>query len=386
MKRHRLLFLFSLSLLTFIIACKPEALPAAPSVPVTPGPIAAQAQSNWEIDWEKTLSMGRQERSVVIYSTMSGDIRQAISKSFNAKYGIELELVSARGTEVAEKIATLRRAGLFLADVFIGGSTTPTTTLKPRGDLQPLKPLLVLPEVIDQKLWFGGGLVFTDKERQYVACPVLTTSNSYNSANTDLVKEGEFASYKDLLNTKWKGKIIINDPTIAGAGSRWFAVVADQYTGLDYMRSLVNNAPAITRDQRLQVEGLARGKYSIAIGAQPDILVEFIKLGAPVKKVVPGEGAWLGGGPGLIAYVNNAPHPNASKIFINWFMSKEGQTIYSRIVLAESARLDVPTDHLNKDDLRDPAVKYFISEEEEFLYKIREYEKNAREIFTPLLK
>ncbi|MFH1122216.1 MAG: hypothetical protein V1758_00995 [Pseudomonadota bacterium] len=95
----------------------------------------------------------------------------------------------------------------------------------------------------------------------------------------------------------------------------------------------------------------------------------------------------MGGGPGLIAAFNQAPNPNAAKLFANWFLTKEGQTVYSRAAGAESARLDVPNDHLNKGDLRDPKVKYFISEDESFLKKKREYEKKwAQEIFGPLIR
>ena len=153
------------------------------------------------------------------------------------------------------------------------------------------------------------------------------------------------------------------------------------------MRELVKQEPFITRDQRLQAESLARGKYAVAIGVQPDIQAEFIKMGARIQTIIPEEGAWLGGGPGLIAAFSKAPHPNAAKVFINWFLSKEGQTLYSRTARAESARLDVPNDHLNKADRRDPKVKYFISEDESFLKKKREYEKKwAKEIFGPLIR
>ncbi len=42
---------------------------------------------------------------------------------------------------------------------------------------------------------------------------------------------------------------------------------------------------------------------------------------------------------------NRAPHPNAAKVYINWLLSKEGQTDYARLNGNISARLDVPTDH-----------------------------------------
>ncbi len=351
-----------------------------------PAQLSAAAAESWEQDWKKTMDAAKDEGKVTIYTTASGSTRVALTKAFTKKYGIQLDLLVGRGAETAEKLSVERRANIFTADLYIGGSTTSTTSFKPKGFLAPLKPLLILPDVTNSKLWYGGGLFFTDKERQYVAIPVLTPANSYLAINTDLVKPGDIASYKDLLNPKWKGKIIMNDPTIAGAGSRWFAVVADKYTGLDYMRHLAKQDLTITRDRRLQVEGLARGKYAIAIGSQPDELESLIKAGAPIKPLIPEEGTWLGGGPGCISYFDRAPHPSATKIFVNWLMSKEGQTVYSKAVGAQSARLDVPTDHLTKDDMRDPSVKYFISEDEEFLIKIKDYENKAKEIFGFLAK
>ena len=376
MKRGRLRFLSAIVFFWVALVC-------APAVQAEPA-----AKRNWEADWKQTLEAAKKEGKVHIYGVASGKTREALTKAFSQKYGIELEFVTARAEEIAAKLSSERRANIYLADLYMGGSTMSTTSYKPQGYLEPIKPLLVLPEVTDPKLWYGGnGLYFGDKERQYVACPVLTASNNYLSVNTGLVKPAEIKSYKDLLNPKWKGKIIINDPTITGAGSRWFAVVADRFTGLDYMRDLVRQEPVLTRDQRLQAESLARGKYSVAIGVQPDLQAEFVKAGAPIQTIIPEEGAWLGGGPGLIAHFNRGPHPNATKIFINWFLSKDGQTVYSKTARAESARLDVPTDHINKGDLRVPGVKYFISEDEEFLLKKVEYEnKWAKEIFGVLAK
>ncbi|MBI4330969.1 MAG: extracellular solute-binding protein [Chloroflexi bacterium] len=372
-------------MLTLVAACASATSPAVAPAPADKGP-AAPAKQSWETDWDKTLAEAKREGKVTIYTVLSNDPRRGLSAEFARKYGIELEFVLGRGEELTEKIAAERRAGLYLVDLFVGGATTPVTTHKPAGFLDPLKPLLILPEVTDPKVWYGGQLFFIDKERQYVVCPILTASNNYNSVNTDLVRAEEFTTYRDLLNPKWKGKVIMNDPSIAGAGARWFAVVADQIMGLDFIREMVKNEPVVTRDQRFQAEGLARGKFAIGIGVQTGIQAELIKAGAPIKTVIPKEGGWLGGGGGLFAYFKNAPHPNATRIFANWFLSKEGQTIYSTTAVAESARLDVPTDHLNKDDLRAAGVNYFMSEDEEFQYKMRDYQKTAREVLSPLFK
>lgn len=365
-------------------AAQPLQLAAAAQVPADKP--TEKLKEAWEANWAKTLTEAKREGKVTIYTVVTSTTKAALSSDFKKKYGIELEFVVGRGNEIDAKITTERNAGLFLADFYLGGANTATGSFKTKGYLAGLKPLLVLPEIADPKAWYGGSLVFIDKERQYVACPILTASNNYNSINTNLVKTGEFESYKDMLNPKWKGKIVMNDPTTTGAGSRWFAVVADQIMGLDFMRELVKNEPVITRDQRLQLEGLAKGKYAIAIGPQTGLQADFIKAGAPIKTVIPKEGGWLGAGSGVITYFKNAPHPNATKVFANWFLSREGQTSYSISTMAQSGRLDVSTDHMDKADLRVPGAKYFNSEDEEFLIKMAEYQNVARQVLGPLLK
>lgn len=372
-------------LLLALVGCTsgtPVNTPSPSQVTAAPSKEAPTAQS----DWEKTVALARQEGTVFLVTTAASSTREALSGPLKAKYGVDLEFIVGSGGDLSEKVAAQRRAGLFFYDFYMGGATTATTTMKPAGFLDPLKPLLVLPEVTDPKVWFGGGINYADKEGQYVACSILMSSFKYLTVNSDLVKPGEIKSYKDLLDPKWKGKIIMYDPTIAGAASRWVAVVADKYMGSDYMVQFAKQEPVITRDYRLQIEGTAKGKYLITIGSHPDILAEFIKLGAPLKPVMPAEGAFLTGGSGLVSYLNKAAHPNASKVFINWFLSKEGQTYYSRSILAQSARVDVPTDHLDKDDIRDPNVKYFVSEEEGFLNKIREYQEKSKVIFKSSLQ
>ncbi len=375
---------FSVLLLAVAGCTSGVAVNTPPPSAVTTAP--TKDVSSPQSDWEKTVALARQEGQIFMVTTASASTREALAGPLKSKYGIDLEFIVGSGGDLSEKVAAQRRAGLFFYDFYLGGATTATTTMKPAGFLDPLKPLLVLPEVTDPKAWYGGGINYADKEGQFIACSILMSSNKYLSVNSDLVKPGEIKSYKDLLDPKWKGKIIMYDPTIAGAASRWVAVVADKYMGSDFMVQFAKNEPVITRDYRLQIEGTAKGKYLITIGSHPDILAEFMKLGAPLKPVMPAEGAFLTGGSGLVSYLNKAAHPNASKVFINWFLSKEGQTYYSRSILAQSARVDVPTDHLDKDDIRDPNVKYFVSEEETFLIKIREYQEKSKVIFKSSLQ
>lgn len=91
-----------------------QATPIA-SIPSTERPL-------WEIEWEKTRMEARKEGVIVAYGppveTTDG-IRKAMEK-----FGVKYETITGRGAEVGQKLQTERKGGVFVADVFIGGSNT----------------------------------------------------------------------------------------------------------------------------------------------------------------------------------------------------------------------------------------------------------------------
>ena len=156
--------------------------------------------------------------------------------------------------------------------------------------------------------------------------------------------------------------------------------------GWDYMRELAKQEPIVLRDLRLAAEWVARGKNPVVIAPKRETIVEFQKAGAPIKFVTNLEGNYLVGGAGTVSLLNTPAHPNATKIFVNWLLSKEGQTAYSLAASTQSARLDVPVDHLDPVWRRDPSINYFVTEDEDFLLHQEEQLKLAKEIFGPLIK
>ena len=102
--------------------------------------------------------------------------------------------------------------------------------------------------------------------------------------------------------------------------------------------------------------------------------------------ISPVEGTDLQTGGSAVALVNRAPHPNAARVFINWYLSREGQTIVSRIHGSQSARIDTPIEGIDPLRTRQPGVKYFLdSETEEWLAREPEFIKAANEIFGQFL-
>jgi ABC-type Fe3+ transport system substrate-binding protein len=133
------------------------------------------------------------------------------------------------------------------------------------------------------------------------------------------------------------------------------------------------------RDQRVLAESLARGKIALVVGLGYYSILPFAKAGLPVKSVpIPRDESYLSGGSGNVAIIKGAPHPNAAKVFVNWFLGQEGQEIYSRAMGQGTRRLDVDTQWLKefgviaaKDNLTPDQYPKLENQSEEKILKIR---------------
>jgi len=225
------------------------------------------------------------------------------------------------------------------------GATPLVTVLKPAGALAPIRPLLLLPEVADKDAYFDNKFPFPDREEMYVLLFGPAVANTI-AINANLVKPAEIKGYYDLRNPKWKGKVVMYDPTVTGTARNWFQATA-LAIGLDYHRRPVKQDPMITRDKSLPIEWLSRGKYPIALASSKEIFAEFQKVGAPIQWVPPVEGTYLSA-TGSLVYLGKAPHPNASKVFVNWLMTKEGLIMWSKTTLMSTSRKYFICHHFNQ--------------------------------------
>ncbi|MBI4332112.1 MAG: extracellular solute-binding protein [Chloroflexi bacterium] len=369
--------LLILALASLLSGCAAPAQQAAPAT-ATKTNRSTEGAVSWQEEWEQLARDARKEGNVTLYAMFTAPTRTALIQVFKQTYGIDLDVTIGRATEIPERALRENRAGLNLADVVIAGRSTALTTLNPAGLLTSLEPLLLLPEVKDPEVWWQKKLPYLEDNttlafNAYVQTPMVV--------NTDMVKQGELSSMKDLLNPRWKGKITINDPTVGGQGLSWFSVFSE-LLGYDFMRALAKMDPAFTADRRLHVEWVAKGKYPVGLAPMDAELAEFIKAGAPLGAIIPEEGSYLSHGAGVVSFFAKAPHPNAAKLFINWLLSREGQVIYSRAEGTQTSRVDVPTDHLAHIKVRQPGIKYVLDNPS----LQPEKQKMVREIFGPLLK
>jgi iron(III) transport system substrate-binding protein len=292
--------------------------------------------------------------------------------AFKQRFGITMEYLGGRSAETATRLRAERQAGVQTMDIMVAGIQTMATILHREKMLDPLKPALILPEVVDGSKWKKGKLWFSDPEDQYILRLSNTVTVTFH-VNTDVVKPGSLRSVQDLLDPKWKGKISLQDPTIPGSGSNQAAHLYVQF-GEDFVRRLyVDQKPMISRDTRQLTDGLARGSYPITLGAEDaqveDLRKEGMAISALTLADLPGE---ISAGFGQVALLNGAPHPNAAKVFVNWLASKEGSEVYARAMGVAPTRNDIDESFLPSHVIPQPGVKYFDTYDWEFTVTTKE--------------
>jgi len=315
----------------------------------------AQSSPAWETEWEQTVEAANKEGQLTVYHTR-GPFDKVFA-NFNKRYpGIKLVSVSGRGGDLISRIMAERRADKYLADIYLGSTGTPLDVLYPAKVLEPIPPLLILPEVKDPSNWFQKQHHYGDPNGKYIFVfeGVVRTDMAYN---TNLVDPKEFSSYWDLLKPKWKGKIAAMDPKLAGfpTGLLQFAYY-DQDLGAKFLRQLFGEMDiTLARDSRQLVDWLVVGKFAIALAPSASEVQTAIKQRLPVARFEPRafkEGIYMRATQGSLSVLGRYPHPNAAKLFINWLLSREGQTHYQKHFL----RVD-PMFSLREDVSPDPTVE-----------------------------
>ena len=323
----------------------------------------AQNSSGWQEKWDNALAGAKKEGKLVVLGPPGDQIREAITQGFGKAFPtISMEFSGARGGELSTRIKAERDAGIYSVDILINGTSTANSYFKPMKALDPIEPALILPEVVDPKKWRDGKLEYSDPSTHFdlVFC---TQNNVPVIFNPTQVKAEEVDELYKLLDPKWKGRIALQDPIPSGTGNgvfRWAWHVLGPEKAKDFYRKMREQAAVVDRDQRRQVEWVAQGKYPLNFGPGT-VMYQLEKRGLKFGVVSEFKdfGTYLTPGFGSAMFMNQAPHPNAGKVFLNWLLSKEGQTAFSRGMGYVSRRVDVSSDHVPSYWVPKPGVKYW---------------------------
>jgi iron(III) transport system substrate-binding protein len=322
-------------------------------------PGAMAQSSDWKKTWDDTLAAAKKEGKVVVVGSPDPVMRNEIIPKFTAKYGIAVDFIAGSSGQISGRVRTERSSGLYSVDVYLSGASTSVNTLYAEKMIDPLKPMLILPEVTDGAKWKRGKPLFADPEEQYIL-ELFASVDALIFINTDLVKPEEMLGAKDLLNSKWKGKIATQDPNASGSGSNSSVHFFSQL-GPDFIKKLyIDQKPVISGDRRQLTDWLARGTYPICITCRADDVRPLQQEGFKLLQIFELNDMQnrINSAPFLVTVANKAPHANAARVFVNWLASKEGVEIYSRGYDAATLRTDVDESFLDPRTVPKPGVKY----------------------------
>ena len=306
----------------------------------SPGANAA----DWQTTWAEIKAAGQAEGEVVFRTGASETKRyRQWQPALEKALGLRIHLMSGSPTELAAKLVAEQRAGKPTADLWISGPSSIVNVFVPAGAVQDLRPLLVHPEVTDPTVWFGEQLPWAS---EWTFAFSADANYGVIVHNTKQVDPSEFESYWDLLNPKWRGKIVMRDPRADAVESPRTFLYAQ--LGQSFFTRLFDEMkPVIAPDARTAVEWTARGRYALCIIGCNRAAELAETDGLPVRAAFPKilkEGIPVDMGGNGITAISRPPHPAATKYFINWFLSREGQIFYQKITGNFSLRKDVPRD------------------------------------------
>ena len=335
----------------------------------------AESRPAWQVEWERTVNAAEAEGQLTVYIAGYSAIVEAgmFQKAFPK---IKVTTVGGTGTQLAPRIVAERRGEKFLADVYNGGGTSMYQVLYLGKMLDPIRPALMLPEVTDTSKWWEGRHKYVDREATYMFVYEGNVSSGGSPAyNAQLINPKDYRSYWDFLNPKLKGKVAsIDIRKVRGVGPSVQYLYYHAEIGAEFLRRFYQEMDVnMSGDLRQAMDWLAAGKVAVLLPAQSSGTAKAKAQGLPVEEFDAHqfkEGVNISSAFGQVALMNRAPHPNAAKVFVNWLLSREGQTTLQKVMSTpgdpkNSRRVDVPKEHIPSAERRRDGIKYFNTDDPE---------------------
>ena len=316
----------------------PGATPTpTPEATPTPEPTPTPSEADlFQIEWDQLIADAQAEGELVMILGASGSrADRDIFEAFGTKFGLNVVMSTGSGTDNANRVLAEQLNGRFTVDIsFVGG--TSTGRLVDAGAVVPIMPFMIHPEVVDRSQnWLLTEWVWTDAPNLYSPAYEVRMRENFSNIyyNTNDVSQAEIdsvQSWQDFLKPEWKGRIVsILDPDYGGATTdrtlTWLLL------GKEWLEAFIRNQePTFLSGGNFteMANGMGRGKYSLAFftGQASTDMDVMASLGLPVDRL---ERTLAEGGTveirGTMTVLKNAPHPKAAQLFVNWYLSRDGQ-------------------------------------------------------------
>ena len=293
--------------------------------------IGEQAVETEKVDSQSSpdLELAKQEGTLTIWYSEQEKPMVSYINAFSEATGIQAEGVRIDSGDIFRKFETEKRVGAPSVDVFMSADLAVANRLQEDGYLENY----ISPETENFSEQFKS-----DPEGWWTSFYLAVEAVGYDPKQTDPSEAP--TTYEDLLDPKWKGRLAFQD---AAAGSQylWWYLVKDVVSE-DYFEKLATQDATAYPSSTAIVQELRNGNALVAGKFSDFQFTVAEKDGAPLGAVYPEAG--VPAGPHGISLVKATQRPNAAKAFIDYTLSKEGQTKYNSIAGSRSARSDVVLD------------------------------------------
>lgn len=312
----------------------PTAAPAAPAQPAAANPAL-----------DALIEAARKE-GVLTIATGVGTGPQKFVAKFKEKYPfIEVQHSGFRASDLGPKVISEQRNGIFAWDIQVGtGFNTVGSVLAPAEATGDISELLkgVPDDVKDNSKWAGGFEQYRDPARKDSLITSFNVAGGF-WVNRDQIKASELSTFDQLIDSKFRNKIAIYNPTQTTGGSQDLApMLANRGEG--FLRSLLDDQKmVIVEAKRQATEWMVTGRYPIGLGMDEEVIQEFQAqgIGKNAEEIREPQSAYLRAS-GVTA-LRNPPHPATARLFLHWFLSQEGQDAFASLnsPISTTRRLDV---------------------------------------------
>src|SRR5205814_3534266 len=246
------------------------------------------------------LEAARKEGKVVWYTSLVLPSSERVAKLFETAYpDVKVEVHRTGSQRILQRVMQELQANIKNVDVVHTSDAGHYVLLKEKKLLAKYTP----PGV--EK--FPAG--FKDKDGYYYGLRATVNAIFYNTKAVSAAEAPK--TWKDLLDPKWKGKMVTAHPGYSGVIAT-HVLALEKLFGWDYFKRLAQNRPMIVQSANDPATTVASGERVVAVNGGEYSAYQLKKKGNPIEIVYPREGVPLVVSPQAIA--SFAPHPNAAKL------------------------------------------------------------------------
>jgi iron(III) transport system substrate-binding protein len=323
--------------------------------------VPVQAQ-DWKAEWDKTVAAAKQEGEIWLASSINPIVHNFIMREWPKAWpDIKLKASPARGawpTRTQEE----RKIGKFLYDAYLSG-VGPAVYDASEELFDPLPPALILPDIKDPATWGGWEEAFGDRHNNRTLAFATFTGTLWYNASAVPKEKVDRLGFKVLLDPEYKGKIAWWDPRGAQTAGATYAHLIYKVEGWETLKKIIIDQESVFyADAQAATEAVVRNKAVFTVGANLDNRLQQFRDAGLTFDIRPlgrtPQTAHLAYGGTSLAIMSKPVHPNAAKVFVNWFLTKEVQAKLLPELRHNSRRKDMPV-FTNEWIAAVPGAKYF---------------------------